>query len=349
MDGETPIRPVAGPGKIMPPGFRKSLRRRASPAVDAWDCRARLDDDHTMTSNDRGTDREERLLHFVDILRTEQVRASIVANTEGGGTGFRRWRGRGLLLAVAIIAMGGAAAFLHASRPPRGHPDAKPHSALGMASVQPAPESAHLRQPALPPKIAQPQPPGGVAEVDIPAGRPANPASIRPTPEALSLSSPDPSEPVRAERQVTDPPEIAEAATLPAAVTTQPKSIDFPAPRQEADASASPAPTRAAAEVPESEAAKPVLRVYYPHGSSRAEANARSLSARINSKLTSSDFEAQTNLPSDAVIKFSEERNHPLARVIGKSLGDSGYRWKIESTSSSVGSHRNMIEVWLPR
>jgi hypothetical protein len=72
------------------------------------------------------------------------------------------------------------------------------------------------------------------------------------------------------------------------------------------------------------------------------------LAARIGSNLTSSDFNAQTNLPNDAVIKFSEERNHALALMIGKSLGDSGYRWKIEKSSSSVGSHRNMIEVWLP-
>jgi hypothetical protein len=64
--------------------------------------------------------------------------------------------------------------------------------------------------------------------------------------------------------------------------------------------------------------------------------------------LTSSDFKARTDLPDDAVIKFAEERNHALARMIGKSLGVLGYRWRIENTSSSVGSHRNMIEVWLP-
>jgi hypothetical protein len=30
-----------------------------------------------------------------------------------------------------------------------------------------------------------------------------------------------------------------------------------------------------------------------------------------------------------------------------ESLGDSGYRWKIEKIPGSAGSYRNMIEVWL--
>jgi hypothetical protein len=347
MDVETPIRAVAGLEKILPPDSRKSLYRRANPAVDAWDCRSRLDKDPTRPSNDRGADREERLLRFVDILRTEQVRASIVANAEDGKAGFRRWRGPGLLLTVVIITMG-AAAFLQASGPPQVDSDAQPDAAVGMALVQWASEPVYLGQRVLPPRITQPQPPEGVAEVDVPAEARISPAPFRPVPGALSLSNPDPSEPVLAAQQVADPPEITETTTPPGDVTMQPKSIDLLAPRHEVNAQVGPPPAKTA-ETAESETAKPVLRIYYPHGSSRAEANARSLSARIDSVLTSSDFEAQINLPNDAVIKFSEERNHALARMIGNSLGDSSYRWKIENTSSAVGSHRNLIEVWLPR
>jgi hypothetical protein len=162
------------------------------------------------------------------------------------------------------------------------------------------------------------------------------------------LGIPHPSESARAEQRAPDPPNIAEAATPSAAVTPQPKSIDPVAPPHEVDAVASPPPTNAVAEIAEPETAKPVLWVHYPHGSSRAEASARSLAVRIGSNLTSSDFKAQVNLPNDAMIKFSEESHHALARMIGKLLGDSGYRWKIEKTRSSVGSHRNVIEVWLP-
>jgi hypothetical protein len=346
MGVETPIRAVAGPGKMLPPDSRKLSYLRVNSAVDAWDCRSRLDEDPASVSNGRGTDREERLLRFVDILRADQVRASIVA--EGDKAGFRRWRGPGRLLAVVIIAIGAAAAFLQASKPPHVYPDAQPDSAVGTALVQSASEPARLSQRDLPLKIVQPQPHKDVADVHVPTDRPVDPAPIRPVPEALS-SNPHPSEPVLAEQQVADPPDIAEATTPPAAVTMQPKSTDLLAPRHEADALASRPLTRIAAEVSESETAKPILRVYYPYGSSRAEANARGLSARIDSNLTSSDFEAQTNVPIDAVIKFSEERNHALARMIGRSLGDSGYRWKIENTSSAVGSGRNVIEVWLPR
>jgi hypothetical protein len=312
------------------------------------DSKSRLDEAPTRASNSSGTDREERLLRFVDRLRTEQIHASIAANAEGGRTGFRRWRWRGLLLAVVVVVIGAAAAFLRASGPSHVRLDASPGSAVGTALVQSAPEAAPSSQRALSPKIAQPQPPEGVAEGDAPTDRPVNPAPSRPVPGDLSLDNPHPSAPALAEPSAADSPHVAEAPAPPAAVTTPPKSIEPVAPPREADSVASPPPTVAAAEVSESETAKPVLWVYYPQGSSRAEANARSLAARIGSELTSSDFEARTNLPNDAVIKFSEERNHALARMIGKSLGASGYRWKIENTSGSVGPHRNMIEVWLP-
>jgi hypothetical protein len=205
------------------------------------DSRSRLNEGPAKAPKSFGTDREERLLRFVDILRTEQVRASIGANAEGGGTGFRRWRGLALFLTDTV-----------------------------------------------------------------------------------------------------------EPTAPPAAIATRPDPIEPRALRHEADAAAAPPPARAEAEVSEPETAKPVLLVYYPHGSRHGEATARSLAAPIGSVVTSSDIKAPTSLPDDAMIVFSEERNHEFARMIGKSLGDSGYRWKIEKIPSPVGSHRNMIEVWLP-
>jgi hypothetical protein len=75
----------------------------------------------------------------------------------------------------------------------------------------------------------------------------------------------------------------------------------------------------------------------------------RLLATRIGSEATNSDIKAATRLPDDAIIKFSEERNHELARMIGTTLGHSGYRWRVEKIPTPVGSHRNMIEVWLPK
>jgi hypothetical protein len=214
--------------------------------------------------------------------------------------------------------------------------------------VQSVPQPAPLSQPPPPPKTAPPRPPESVAEVDAPTDRPVSPAPIRPVPQAPSSSNLHPSESALAEQGAAEPPDVAEATTPPAAVTTRPEAVEPRAPTHEAEAVASPPPPRPVAEISEPETAKPVLWVYYPQGSLRAAANARSLAARIDSHLASSDFKAQTSLPNDAVIKFSEETNHLLARMIGKSLGGSGYRWKIENTSGSVGLHRNMIEVWLP-
>jgi hypothetical protein len=318
--------------------------------MDTWDCEARWDEAskraaNTGAANDRSPGREERLLRFVDILRTEQVRASIVA--EGDKTSFRRWRGPGLIMAVVFVTIG-ASAFLPAFRPSGVHPDAQPDLTLGTAVAHLPPEPAYLAQ-QDPEKIAQPQPPEGIVDADVPTGRAVNPAPIRSVPEALSPGSPHPSESVLPDRQAADSPDAAGAVAPAGLMTAQPKSIDLPAQQYEADVLASRPATKTAAEPSESEAAKPVLRVYYPHGSSRAEANARILSARIDSNLVGSDFQTRTDLPDDAVIKFSEEKNHTLARMVGKSLGNLGYRWKIENDSGAIGSHRNMIEVWLPR
>jgi hypothetical protein len=223
------------------------------------DSRSRFDEAPTRASNSSGTDRKERLLRFVDRLRSAQVRASIVANAGGGRTGFRRWRWLGLLLAVVVVVMGAAAAFRRASGPSQLRLGAPPYSAVGTALVQSALEGASRNQRSLPLKIAQPPPPEGVAEVDAPTDRPVNPAPIRPVPGALTMSNPHRSAPALAEQSAVDPPNVAQAPTPPAAVTTMPKSIEPVAPRPEADAVASPPPTVAAAEISEPETAKPVL------------------------------------------------------------------------------------------
>jgi hypothetical protein len=311
------------------------------------DSRSRFDEYPAGVSNGAGRDREERLLRLVDILRTEQVRASIVTNDEGGGTGFHRWRALGLLLAVAVIVMATAAAFLQVSGPSHVHPDSPPKPAVGAAPVQPAPIPARSGQRVLPPKAWQPQPHEGVAENDPPTNGPVGPGPNHPVPGARSWSN-HPSEAAFAEQNAAELPNVAEANRPPAAVTAPPNSVEPSGPRHEADMAASPQSTRAAPDVSESEKAKPVLWVYYPRGSLRAEVNAWSLSVRTSSNFAHSDFKTQTNLPSDAVIKFSDERNHALARLIGKLLADAGYRWETQNATGSIYSHPNMIEVWLP-
>jgi hypothetical protein len=103
-----------------------------------------------------------------------------------------------------------------------------------------------------------------------------------------------------------------------------------------------------------SESAKPTLWVYYPFGSTLAGESARNLAIRVGATITAADFRPQANLPRAAdlpkvaVIRFSEERNHSLARVIGNTVGALGYSWKIESAVNMSGAQRNTVEVWLP-
>jgi hypothetical protein len=311
------------------------------------DSRSRLDGHPAEVSNGASRDREERLLRLVDILRTEQLRASTEENDEGSETGSHRWRKFGLLSAIAVIVIGAAAVFLQASGPSHVHPASPPKPPAGVAPVQPAPEPARSGQQTLPPKPLQPQSPESVAENKPPAVGPAAPGPDRPVPGARSLSN-HPSEAALAERNPADLPNVAEATTPPTAGPVPSNPVGPSGQEHKPDVAAGPPPARAEQEVSESETAKPVLWVYYPKGSPRAEVNAWTLLMRTASDFENSDFKAQTDLPSDAVVKFSDERNHALARLVGKYLGDAGYKWKIENLTGSVDSHRNMIEVWLP-
>src|ERR1700733_10481986 len=115
--------------------------------------RSRLKDGPAKAPENFSTDREERLLRFVDILRAEQVRASIGANAEGGGTGFRRRHRLALCLVVVVIAIGAAAAFLKGPGLSPVRQDATHDSAGGTTSAQ-APALTPPGQSALPPENA---------------------------------------------------------------------------------------------------------------------------------------------------------------------------------------------------
>jgi hypothetical protein len=310
------------------------------------DSRSRLNDRPAEAPETPGTDREERLLRFVDILRAEQIRASIRADAEGGGTGLRRWRGLALFLVVVVTAIG-AAAFLKAPGGSPVRPNAEHDSAAGTASVQ-APAPTPLNQSAPPPQIAHTRAAESVPEANAPTGGPVTLNPNPPVAGVLSSSNALPPGSAPAQQGAAVSPNTTGPTAPPAAVAALPDTIEPLTPGHEADALAASPPTMTGPEVSEPETTKPALLVYYPHGSRRGEANARSLATRIGSDVRSSDIKAATGLPNDAIIKFSEERNHELAQMIGKSLGHSGYRWRSEKIATRVGSHRNTIEVWLP-
>jgi hypothetical protein len=273
------------------------------------DIRSRSGEDPATAPNSPGTDREERLLRFVDSLRAEQIRASAAANAEGDKAGFSR-PGRGLLWVVVLAVMGTAAALLLVLGPPHVHQNAVPSPATGTALVQSAPQPALIGQPTPLGKSAEPQPSEKVTESGAATIGPDATAPIRLMPGAPSSSSPHPSEPVPAEERTAEPPNAAAAATPPAVAPTRPEPIVPLPPQQEAGAAASPSPTRATVAVSEPETIQPVLRVYYPHGSLRGEANARSLAAQIGSNVARADVEAQSDLTMVAVVRA---HNRPVA------------------------------------
>jgi hypothetical protein len=123
----------------------------------------------------------------------------------------------------------------------------------------------------------------------------------------------------------------------PEAVADPTQSVTPPAPPHGTEAASG-------ARTAEAPADGPDLLIYYPSGSTRAEASARNLAAQIGSNVTNSDVRAGGGPSDHAAIRFSGERNHTLARMIGRSLGEAGYHWKIDASPS----RGNTIEVWLP-
>jgi hypothetical protein len=221
---------------------------------------------------------------------------------------------------------------------------------------------------AVPPSVPHPSEPVSAqqpvpAQQPIPARQPVStqpPVSTEPSVSARQPVSTQPpvstepsvaaQQPVSAEPPVSAHPPVSAQQPIPAQPPlSDQQPVSTPPDASQAATPTAPAPTGTTDEVAELETAKPVLSVYYAQGSSHAETTARNLPVWIGSDLASSNAAAQTNVSGDAVIKLSEERNHALARMIGKSLGDAGYKWRIENTSASVGEHRNSIEVWLPR
>jgi hypothetical protein len=317
------------------------------------DGRSRLHEDSVTASGAPVSEREARLLRLVDIMRAEREGASGGESAEDGGSGFRWWRGVGLILAGVVGVTAAVVVFLHNPGPTGVRRDAPHDPVAGTAmQVQPVPDpvASVQRYPSPstpPPSTVQASPAAGAAE------------AVRPGEPGTGASAPSgPSQAAVAEPREAEPPAAAVAPAPPEAVSTPTQSVAPAAPPHEAEAASGAPPTQsvaplapphaaeAASGVPPAEAAAggPDLRVYYPAGSSRAEASARNLTARIGSNVTNSDVRAESSPPDHAVIRFSGERDHTLARMIGRSLGDAGYRWTIENTRS----RSDTIEVWLP-
>jgi hypothetical protein len=336
MHVKTPIRADNAPGKARPPLSGISLGQTKDFVAHAWSNGSQLNESSPRDVNGRGTDREERLLRLVDILRTEQISADTVADTEVGKISLHRWRGP-CFWAIVVILMG-AAALLLASRPNLVSADVRPDLPH---------EPGYPIQLGLTAKIAQPLR-DGTGDTHVSTDKPINPSFITPFPEGLPQGDPLQSPPI-IEHQVADRPSLAKAATSLDGNIAATKPDDVIVPKHEADSPANPTSAALIGDVSGSKTNKPALMVYFPRGSLRAETNAENLAVRVDANLAKADFEAQSTLPDDAVIKYSGEGGHKLARVVGKSLGDFGYRWRIVNSSSPVGAHGSMIEVWLPR
>ena len=217
------------------------------------------------------------------------------------------------LVILAIVAVGGA--VLQQLGPP-------PEAALrdrASAELQRAANTGEL-EPSLaaafyPADGQLPQPEG----TKLPRRVLAPVLTIEPASVAAALASPTVFQPPpRAEREGTRPPPAAQASTN--AGGKDPETHDR------------------------------VLVTLHPARPEDGKALAGRLASRIGLAPDQIDAGEARDLGSRAMIRFYSSKDHPLARRLGKAVGEMGYVWQIENLADrpSPPGHQ-ALEVWLPR
>ncbi len=158
----------------------------------------------------------------------------------------------------------------------------------------------------------------------------ADPAPEAPPPDRVQsdMPAPPPSKPVVAERP-------------PAPATPPQPQPDPPAPP-------APAVQPPAAAPPDAPHARPVL-VLHPARPEGAAALANRLAAQAGLPPDQVDVGTVAEARSEAVIRFYDAADHPLARRLGKELARMGYSWRIENFATRPWAWKDQaVEVFLP-
>jgi hypothetical protein len=279
--------------------------------------------------------------HISELVAAAQERPGRVnvATAENRPNSSGWWRNVVLFFVIVAAVTGVAGAILQIFGPARVQQDNANRPAQSSGPMPSGPQAAP------PATAAQPQPAQAAADVNTakplptyrPLGRvPAAPAPNNAVPSGSATT-----------RQGVDSPQKTPTAAVPAAVdATRPDVAKTVAPPRAQAVVNEPESAAGAASI--SDAGPPSLSIIYQLGSGPAEDSARSLKAQMGSNVTSVDLSPRPDVPKVAVIRYSQERHHALARSIGPLLTNMGYTWKIESAASSTDSARGMIEVSLP-
>ncbi len=335
---------------------------------------SRLAQDPARVAIDDETTPEERLQRLVlESLRAEYEEEAVtaVAVQPPPPERVRTGRLRGLTLFLALViattAAGGLALLILGRQEIEQDPE--PGVVATTEPVQPAPPV--VSQPPIAPEnvsrraevAIEAEPPKAQADnaapisLDTVPPSPGTSRSLDPVPAKPSIDNPSNPAPFVAPRP-SDPPRPNDPAKPndpprpndPAKPNDPPRSgsAKSPVAQRETGTGASPSPARAIATAREPEQGKPVVWIYYPIGATQAGETARTLAARIAPDAARVDYGAQADMPRIAVIRFSVGKNEELAKAVGKTLGNLGFRWKIEDVSKSVSTPHNMVEIWLP-
>jgi hypothetical protein len=284
---------------------------------------------------------EGHISELVAAAQKKPARAEAVASVENRPDGSG-WRRNVVLFFVIVAAVTGVAgAILQLFGPGRVQQGDSTRSTLSSGPIPSPPQAA--------PPATSAQLQSGQTAADANATKVLAP--YRPLGRAPAVPAPNNAVPPGSAitRQSVDTPQKALANATPPAVDPTRPDVAKPVTSQRAPAVVTEAaPAAGAASISDADAGRPSLSIVYQAGSGSAEDSARSLKAQVGSNVTGVDLNPRSDLPKVAVIRYSQEKNHALARSIGPLLTNMGYSWRIESGATATDSPRGVIEVSLP-
>lgn len=193
-----------------------------------------------------------------------------------------------------------------------------------------------------------------VARDQVQSGPQWSAGPVEPEPPTAAPASPAAAPPTRPEvaEQLARAPSAGPAEPVPSLTASAPLATSSPA-RPAADEQRVRLPSHAQAsggtDQESTQPRSPVLVTLHPARPEDGRALAEQLASQIGLAPGQIGMGAAGDLRSGAVIRFFSERDHALARRLGKELTQLGYAWRIENLSDRpLPPGHQVPEVWLP-
>lgn len=115
------------------------------------------------------------------------------------------------------------------------------------------------------------------------------------------------------------------------------------------EATTTAAPSSAEPAAPAAQPAASTLSIHFLASSGAAAAEAKALAARFGSGFQRAETHADPAAPPKALVRYSDQADHAVAKSIARLLADRHYTWRLERhVAAQSAAPSRTVEVWLP-